>query len=259
MKPSITDGSHVQKALQRIRRQGVWNVLYALWMKALNAVVFFKVLKGVTIEEPDPAYLELPEAYEPGFLPQTSLRAFAADPATEVSDAFLDAALAKGDECYAIRDGNHLAAYGWYATTPTPVSSPDMQLDFRHDYVYMYKGFTDPRYRGQRLHAIGMTRALAEYRRRGYRGIVSYVESTNFDSLKSCFRMGYKVFGSIYVLGLFGRHFTISSPGCTRFGFRLQQGASRGDRPERLDQTATHADVPVIQVDRRIAVTGDKQ
>jgi hypothetical protein len=88
----------------------------------------------------------------------------------------------------------------------------------------MYKGFTDPRYRGQRLHAIGMTRALHEYRRRGLRGIVSYVESTNFDSLKSCFRMGYKVFGSIYLARLLGRHFARSSPGCEPYAFRVVIG-----------------------------------
>jgi L-amino acid N-acyltransferase YncA len=87
--------------------------------------------------------------------------------------------------------------------------------------VYMYKGFTDDNYRGQRLHAIGMTRALRYYLATGHRGIVSYVESTNFDSLKSCFRMGYEAFGTVYLLKLFGRWFSVSSPGCRRFGFRV--------------------------------------
>jgi hypothetical protein len=32
----------------------------------------------------------------------------------------------------------------------------------------MYKGFTLKRYRGQRLHAIGMTRALEHYLSRGF-------------------------------------------------------------------------------------------
>jgi hypothetical protein len=47
------------------------------------------------------------------------------------------------------------------------------------------------------------------------------VESTNFDSLKSCDRMGYRVFGSIYVVSLFGRHFSFASSGCKPFGFKL--------------------------------------
>lgn len=184
----------------------------------------FKILRGVTIEQPDAAYLAVPKTYSAGFLPAAALRAFAADPANEMSAAFLDSALGKGDECYAICDGDKLAAYGWYATTPTPVGAPELQLHFRDEYVYMYKGFTDPRYRGQRLHAIGMTRALHEYRRRGLRGIVSYVESTNVDSLKSCFRMGYRLFGSIYLARLFGRHFAFSSAGCEPFAFRVVIG-----------------------------------
>lgn len=208
MKASIPDRrSLVQKALHKLSR---WGVL--------------KILRGVAIEQPDPAYLAVPKTYTAGFLSEAQLRAFAADPANEMSEAFLDAALGKGDECYAILDGANLAAYGWYATTPTPVGAPELQLHFRADYVYMYKGFTDPRYRGQRLHAIGMTRALREYRGRGLRGIVSYVESVNFDSLKSCFRMGYRVFGSIYLVRLFRRYLAFSSPGCEPFAFRVVIG-----------------------------------
>ncbi|HYI85673.1 MAG TPA: hypothetical protein VEX61_01125, partial [Burkholderiales bacterium] len=61
----------------------------------------------------------------------------------------------------------------------------------------------------------------------GYRGIVSYVESTNFDSLKSCLRMGYGVFGSVYVVRVFGRYFAWASPGCDAFGFRVISKESR--------------------------------
>jgi hypothetical protein len=107
----------------------------------------------------------------------------------------------------------------------------------------MYKGFTDKRYRGQRLHAIGMTRALQHYLDTGYRGIVSYVESTNFDSLKSCFRMGYEVFGSVYVLQLFGRYFTLSSPGCKAFDF----GVTSTAHPEPLSAT----ELQPVPVERR--------
>jgi hypothetical protein len=208
MKASIPERrALVQRGLHKLSR---WGVL--------------KILRGVVVEQPDPAYLAVPKTYTAAFLPADTLRAFAADPANEMSAGFLDAALGKGDECYAILDGANLAAYGWYATTPTPVGAPGLQLHFRDDYVYMYKGFTDPRYRGQRLHAIGMTRALHEYRRRGLRGIVSYVESTNVDSLKSCFRMGYRAFGSIYLVHLLRRYFAFSSPGCEPFAFRIAIG-----------------------------------
>src|SRR5437667_315175 len=85
----------------------------------------------------------------------------------------------------------HGAAYGWYASAATPVA-PGLVLHFAPGYVYMYKGFTHDLHRGKRLHAIGMTRALQHYRSSGFKGVVSYVESSNFDSLKSCARMGYR-------------------------------------------------------------------
>ena len=79
-----------------------------------------------------------------------------------------------------------------------------MTLHFSPEYVYMYKGFTHPNYRGQRLHAIGMNLALQEYLDRGYRGLVSYIESNNFSSLKSAYRVGYRDFGRVAVWKIFG-------------------------------------------------------
>jgi len=220
MAASIPDRSVVEKAQVRLKRHGARNLAHTLLMKAINLAVPFKVLRGVYVEKPAALFLTAPQGYEAKFLGEAELRAFAADPDNEMSADFVDAVMQKGDECYAILDGANLAAYGWYAMTPTAVG-PGLLLRFSEAYVYMYKGFTGERYRGKRLHAIGMTRALDEYLKRGYRGLVSYVESTNFDSLKSCDRMGYRVFGSIYVVSLFGRHFSFASSGCKPFGFKL--------------------------------------
>lgn len=212
----------VQKLRRKLERYGLWRTLYAIALKALNAVFVLKILRGVHVERPDASFLSCPENYSAGFLTARELREYARDPQTELSDAFLDEALMRGDQCYAIRDGQVLAAYGWYSFGNTPIGLSDLVVSFNPQYVYMYKGFTDTRYRGQRLHAIGMSRALAHYLSSGYKGLVSYVEAHNFDSLKSCFRMGYGVFGSIYVTRLFGRYVTFSSPGCKRFRFRLE-------------------------------------
>jgi hypothetical protein len=225
--PNIGELPIVQKILLKLRRQGLWNVLHGLSMRVLNSMVVFKILRGVYVDRADPAYLACQDSHKPMFLSTKALLDFAKDPVTEMSEQFVEDALHNGDECYAICDGANLAAYGWYSTRPTPVDSPDLLLHFAAGYVYMYKGFTDSRYRGQRLHAIGMTRALEHYRSKGFRGIVSYVESTNFDSLKSCFRMGYKVFGSVWLIRIFGRCFTFSTAGCRAFGFGVERAALR--------------------------------
>ena len=127
-----------------------------------------------------------------------------------------------------ICDGDRLAAYGWYAFGATPIGLEGVLLHYSPGYVYMYKGFTHVDYRGQRLHAIGMTRALQHYLSKGYKGIVSYVESINFDSLKSCFRMGYAVFGTVYVVRAFGRYYGFSTPGCRKYAFRVERVAGSG-------------------------------
>jgi hypothetical protein len=214
-----------QQVLLKIKRHGVANTAYLVAVKSLARIADFKILRGVFVAQPDAAFLDWPAPCEARLLSEAELRRFAGDPANELSPRFIDEALARGDQCYAICDGDRLAAYGWYAFGPTPIGLPGLLLHYRAGCVYMYKGFTHNDYRGKRLHAVGMTRALRHYLARGYRGIVSYVESTNFDSLKSCFRMGYFVFGTIYVVKVPGRYFSFSTPGCREYAFRVERVA----------------------------------
>ena len=207
----------------KLRRHGAAATAYEAVVKGLGGVADFKILRGVFVARPDPAFLDCP--YQPMLLTEAQLREYARDPANEISPEFIDEATARGDQCYAICDGGRLAAYGWYAFSATPIGLPGVLLHYSPGYVYMYKGFTHADYRGQRLHAVGMTRALQHYLSKGYRGIVSYVESINFDSLKSCFRMGYSVFGTVYVVKAFGRYHGFSTPGCRKYAFRVERVA----------------------------------
>lgn len=227
---SITDHAMVQKALRKIERHGLAGALHRAWIKLVNRVLPFKILRAMHVGRADPAFLACPKPYTAGFVDAEALAESTRDPAADLSAQFVPAALGAGDECLAIFCRGKLAAYGWYSTRPTPAVSPELLLHFAPGYVYMYKGFTLPGHRGHRLHAIGKTRALRHYQTKGYRGLLSYVESTNFDSLKSNDRMGYETFGSIYVVRLFGRYFAFASPGCKRFDFRLE----RSSAPARL-------------------------
>jgi hypothetical protein len=204
-------------------RRGFAEDLYNLSVRAINFFMVFKILRAVAIRTADQAFASCPEPYRARFLTAKMLRQFALDPENDLSESFLEEALSKGDECFGICDGNRLASYGWYSFYPTRIDPPDLLLRFNREYIYMYKGFTHMRYRGQRLHAIGMTLALQHYLDRGYRGLVSYVESHNFDSLRSVARMGYREFGSIFVMRVFGRYLTHVSPGCEEFGFAVEE------------------------------------
>ena len=66
-----------------------------------------------------------------------------------------------------------------------------------------------------------MTMALQHYLGKGYKGLVSYVESNNFSSLTSVARMGYETFGTIYVSRIFGIYLTHAGAGCRAHGVRI--------------------------------------
>jgi hypothetical protein len=193
------------------------------------------ILKCVYIDTVDPAFLTPPSRYQAEFLDADTVRRYAAQPEYDMPESFLRRALAMNDACFAIRDGDALAAYGWYSSSANHFAD-DLTLHFSPDWVYMYRGFTHPAYRGQRLHAYGMTMALAAYMGRGFKGLVSCVEARNSASLKSVYRMGYHDFGTIYALRLgrllgvrhttsrFLNHQLIScTPGCKAFGFSLER------------------------------------
>jgi hypothetical protein len=49
-----------------------------------------------------------------------------------------------------------------------------------------------------------------------------YVDANNLNSLKSCARMGFRVFGTVCIATILGRHLVFASPGCARFGLRIE-------------------------------------
>ena len=201
---------------------GLATTLYDAAFRAINYLTYFTVLKCMTISAVDPHYLKRNNRYSYMFLDPNMLFQFAKNLDYDLPEEFLQQELKKGDECYAILDGDTLASYGWYSNKPTNVSDA-LRLHFSNAYIYMYKGYTHNNYRGQRLHAIGMTLALKEYLSRGLKGIVSYVESTNFSSLKSVYRMGYQDVGKIYILKIFGKYLVYRTKGCREYGVWLER------------------------------------
>jgi hypothetical protein len=192
------------------------------------------ILRCLYIDTPDPAFLTLEPGYSAGFLGAEELNSYVARPEYGLTEHFVRRELGMGHECFAIREGGAIATYGWYSKTATHFTD-DLSVRFGRQWVYMHSGFTPPAYRGRRLHAFGMTIVLSLYRARGFRGLVSIVNANNAASLKSCDRMGYRHFGTIYtarpgrLLGghrpnrLLDRVFILSSPGCRKLEFRLDR------------------------------------
>jgi L-amino acid N-acyltransferase YncA len=220
----------LRKTRRKIRHHGLGKALYAAILRVLGQLRVLNVLRCHYLEEVNPAFLLPPRRYAGGFLAPRELAELARDPEASVSEEFLGYALSKGDKCYGFACDGALRAYGWYASTPTRVSR-ELQLHFSRDYIYMYKAFTHEAHRGRRLFPFGVTRALKHYRAAGYKGMVLYVDANNLDSLKSCARMGFRVFGTLYVGKLLGRYLILATPGCARFGFRVEVVPAAAHKP----------------------------
>lgn len=214
------------------RRDGTRTALHGLAMRVIKRVAPYDAMYGVqlTLEQLTFPACEIP--YETRFLePHELLRFSELEPT--FSAEFIRDVMDRGDRCYAILDGDQLAAYSWYSTRPTVVFG-DMYLHFDPAFCYMYNGYTHPDYRGQRLHGIGMARALQALVEDGVQGLVSVVDTDNVRSLRSCFRMGYRRFGVIRIIGRGERTWVHASAGCAAYGVtlsRLPDSKGTRDRP----------------------------
>jgi hypothetical protein len=206
-----------------VGRYGARAALHDIECRALNKIAHFQILKGMTARLQDVSDPRLFEAkgFDARFVGDGQLATFARDGAHDLSIDFLRKAHGRGDRCYALFDGEALAAYSWYSDLPTQIDD-HFVLHFDPAYTYAYKGYTVPAYRGKRLLAVGMCRALRAFTEAGKQGLISCVASNNFASLHSVGRMGCRSFGEVSMLRVGSRSFTYATKGCRDYGFWIE-------------------------------------
>ena len=216
----------IRHVADHARSFGAGAALHDLQQRAVNRVVPLQILRGMTVSPGDvPTELFDAGRYGARFAtPDEVLAACGRDEDGMSRELALDA-LDRGDRCFGLFDGARMVSFGWYARRPTLITS-GLLLHFDPAWVYMYRGYTLPAYRGQRLHGIGMALALREHARGGARGLITYVRSTNFASLRSVERVGYRGFGELYLARVLGRVETWTSPGCAEYGFHVESVAA---------------------------------
>jgi ribosomal protein S18 acetylase RimI-like enzyme len=157
----------------------------------------------------EPEHAVLPEIVgaplEHRFLAPDEIKKFIQQPIHDLNHEMI-ARIESGEHwCYAAIDGEHLAAYGWYARKDVaPDDCFGFGMKLPSDIAYMYKGYTHPEYRGRRLHGFLMVKALEELHKNGVKAIISSVDWTNAASLKSCERIGYEMLGQGVLWSLLG-------------------------------------------------------
>jgi len=194
--------------------------MYDATVRAINKLVYCKSLFFLVVEKIDRDSLELPANLRFAKMDRASLLACRSSKKYEMSESFLREAFAKGDECFAVLDGNNVVSYSWYSVRPTIIEH-NLRVRIDPGYVYRYKAWTLKEYRGQRLHAVGITLALSHYRSVGFKGLICCVESNNFSSLKSCYRTGYTHCAEIKVVQIGRKHLIRHSGSYEQYGLRI--------------------------------------
>ena len=143
----------------------------------------------------------LDACFKMSLLTPEQIRRFAENPTNGLPSDFADRVERGLDLCYGAIHGDRLASYGWYALhSVEPEHGAGTALGLPRDMAYLYKGFTHPDFRGQRLYGACMGWALKALEERfGVHRLLSFVYWNNTPSLSSCVRLGYERLGLLMV------------------------------------------------------------
>jgi hypothetical protein len=186
----------------------------AAWWKALE----------LTLDQVESPFLTHPTSVRALMLDAAAMERHARNPEYHLTAAFLADAAARGHRCLALFEGDTLASYAWYATSPVRLIdvAPEWVVRFDPAYAYMFNTFTLPRFRGRRLHAIGAAIALQAYLARGLEGLVCYVEASNLISLRACASVGYRTIGHLWALQVGHWRAFVATRGCREHHFSVE-------------------------------------
>lgn len=136
-------------------------------------------------------------------IPLQELKGYVGERGYGLTDDFLAQAGNRGDKCYGVFTNDTLTSYAFYATQATDVNE-HLRFLFMDEGCYVYKAFTHPDWRGQKLHSVALVNAMHDLnmQRVGLKGFVTLVKSSNFASLQSFKRVGFNTYSKFWVLGM---------------------------------------------------------
>lgn len=147
------------------------------------------------------------------FLAAAEVRRFARDASNDLALNLAQRLEDGHDLCFACLVQGQLASYCWFAfqaieaehNSPNGHARCGIALSYPAQYVFRYKGFTHPRFRGQGLYSMLASASAMALQKRGIRYVLSTAEWVNFGALKSSYRGGFEYLGRIIVAEWAGR------------------------------------------------------
>ena len=208
---------------RNLRNAGALRAGLDVGYRLTNKFTTFKILKTLNLTPRllNPSTQNGNGEFQHLFLDETQLRFYAREPVNEMTNSFLDEALAKGDRCSAILLGKRLVNYVWCARRATPLTH-DLLFEFGSEWLYRYNAFTLPAYRGRRLQGWNTTMALQEAVKLGLKGFICYADVNNYSSLKSMYRCGYVDVGKMFMLRMSRTYWIHVDPECRPYGLNLK-------------------------------------
>ncbi len=221
-RPAHRAPRHLGHHVEYVRRHGLVPFLeftaYRL-ARRLARVRAFRLLE-LSASAVHGTALQLPPDCSARLLAPDELPRLAAHFPDPPTAGFVTAALAKGDACVAIFDGDRPVCTGWYSRLPTRLFD-DLAVAFGEDSVYAYKINTAGSHRGRRLMAANQAYAL-RYLQPAPSRILSCIEASNRASLRASRWVGARVLGTFGYWRLHDRAIGYSSPRCERIAFAVR-------------------------------------
>jgi len=146
------------------------------------------------------------------------------DPALDVDQEFVSAAIERGDLGFGAFDRSQLIAYVWRSTTSAP-HTDGLWVRVSKPYCYSYKSFTRMDYRGKHIVPALILYSDQEMLKLGYTHRIGFIAVTNFASLAMGVRMGSQTIGHAEYTHWFGRYFFFRSKNVADIGFEFFEPA----------------------------------
>lgn len=152
------------------------------------------------------------------------LARIARDPDYAIDAAFLAKLRKRDDLCFGLFHEGRLVSYAFYSTRRTSATSL-LSFEFPDIWIYTYKVFTLPEWRGKRLHRQALHAAIAEVKKwaraeaSGKVGIIALVEQRNGSSIRSFERIGFRRrlrFRTVVLFSTLAQSFIEAAPGGPR-------------------------------------------
>ncbi len=190
-------------ALERLRRYGVlaavhhklWRLLYRPTGYAPYVCLALPARSAPRTDAPEADGIACRE------VPLDELSRYAKDPEYALDGASLPRARARRDCCIGVFDAGKLVSYSFNATIPTDFN-PHFQYRFPDGWVYHFRAYTLPAWRGRRLHGRNVSAVIERFRTHpGFKGMVTLVNGVNYPSLASFRRLGFERMLRFAILG----------------------------------------------------------